>query len=304
MPGTSVLLGADVSEGIDLIPVCDDEQADIALERIRQLRIELVSKWEREGWRTSLDVGTLHFKASEAMELIEASQEDFQKWLSWHSSLNYCLDKGYRGKAVYDPDSIAGSLIDRFHRFRFHPEIVAQRLRILKNRFYDNVLVLKGHITEDRFAQAAYCLNEGAEHLRTYLLESWGERDHSFARYGTRFERIALRLNKQAVAERLNGLNRLDDESVVRRMNGAPEWIKERHRLSWKCRKMIGEEVTEIQDARDVIRVFSRYELRRWFHHADDAFPEWLSVSTSREELQARTKELERMGIEIMGETP
>lgn len=56
-----------------------------------------------------------------------------------------------------------------------------------------------------------------------------------------------------------------------------PLGARRRHTRSWRARRWIGEDVTEVQDARDVLRVCSHYELRRV---AAPPFPAWLVDET------------------------
>jgi hypothetical protein len=149
--------------------------------------------------------------------------------------------------------------------------------------------------------EATFHLYEAVEHLRTYLLEGWRERDNSFARLGTRFDKLAADKNVRQVAERFNHLKSLDDRSVIGRIGCAPDWIRERHRLSHGSRTMIGEEVTEVQDARDVLRVFARYEMRSLMQERSETYPDWLGVVTRTEELRLRHRELAELSREVHG---
>lgn len=86
---------------------------------------------------------------------------------------------------------------------------------------------------------AASSASRGGSTPRVCRARSHSQICSTFARVGTRFERVARR--------------------------------------SWRARRWIGEDVTEVQDARDVLRVCSHYELRRV---AAAPFPAWLVDET------------------------
>jgi hypothetical protein len=77
-----------------------------------------------------------------------------------------------------------------------------------------------------------------------------------------------LPIYEAALAERVALLARWGREGWY-----TPLGARRRHTHSWRARRWIGEDVTEIQDARDVLRVCSHYELRKV---AAAPFPAWL----------------------------
>ncbi|MDF2719449.1 MAG: hypothetical protein K0R28_6374 [Paenibacillus sp.] len=117
-------------------------------------------------------------------------------------------------------------------------------------------------------------------------------RDAAGPALGTRFDKLAAAKNDHHAAERFNHLKSLDDRSVIGRIECAPDWIRERHRLSHRSRTMVGEEITEVQDARDVLRVFARHEMRSMMLEKAGVCPDWLGVVTQTEELRRRHRQL------------
>jgi hypothetical protein len=189
--------------------------------------------------------------------------------------------------------------VNWFNRHRFEDGTIALRMNKLKLRFAETDTVLSRSIADGRHLEATFHLYEAVEHLRTYLLEGWRERDNSFARLGTRFDKLAAAKTVYPVAERFNHLKSLDDRSVIGRIECAPDWIRERHRLSHRSRTMVGEQVTEVQDARDVLRVFARYEMRSLMREQAGVCPDWLGVVTQTEELRRRHRQLAELGREV-----
>lgn len=303
----ALLLGGSLGGGepwplsdIDIIPIYEDGYEHAANETIRELRVRLIEGWEHEGWRTALDMGKLYFTADLATNVARAGHASYDMLLD-QPSVYYCLDKAYGGQALYDPDGIGRELVQWFNRNRFGDGMTALRMNKLKIRFAETESLLSQAIAEDRHLEATYSLYEAVEHLRTYLLESWRERDNSFARLGTRFDHLAAAKRCSHLAERFNSLKSLDDLTVIRRIECAPEWIRERHRLSYGCRRSVGEDVTEVQDARDVLRVFARYEMRSFLDQRAASYPDWLGVVTQAEELHRRHRQLREIGGEVLG---
>ncbi|TMV48393.1 hypothetical protein FE783_17920 [Paenibacillus mesophilus] len=284
---------------IDIIPIYEDGYEHAANETIRELRVRLIEGWVQEGWRTALDMGKLYFTAGLASDLVRAERSAFESMLDL-PSVYYSLDKAYGGRAAYDPDGIGGELVRWFNRNRFEDGIVKLRMNKLRSRFLETEAQLSEAIAGGKGLEASYTLYEAVEHLRTYLLESWRERDNSFARLGTRFDRLAAAKRCGHLAERFNALKSLDDLAVIRRIECAPDWIRERHRLSYGCRRSVDENVIEVEDARDVLRVFARYEMRSFLDQQAASYPEWLGVVTQAEELRRRQRQLREIGHEVL----
>ncbi|GIP34674.1 nucleotidyltransferase domain-containing protein [Paenibacillus sp. J2TS4] len=307
IPGVrALILGGSLGRGepwplsdIDIIPIYDNNHEDEANERIKELRAELVQEWEQAGWRTALDVGTLYFNVEMVSRVVDSRPDDLDSLLD-NVSCYHCLDKAYRGRPLVDPDGVGSDLVRWFNAHRFAGHVVSLRKSKLAKSFAVSLTKSDQSIADQKHLAATFYLNEAVEHLRTYLLESWGERDHSFARLGTRFERLARAKQQEHLADQINQMKSFDDEAVLYRLSVSPDWIRNRHRLSYKCRRSIGEELTEVQDARDVLRVFARYEMKNLWDQPLETYPDWLGIVGSIEEARHRYEGLQRLGDEIL----
>lgn len=126
----------------------------------------------------------------------------------------------------------------------------------------------------------------------THLLESWGERDASQSRIGTRFARLAAAHGMGALAVALDDLCDLDSASVTRKLAAAPDWVQERHDRSWRSRRHIGEPTTQEEDTRDTLRVCALCDLRCW---SVGPFPAWLAISADAAALDAKVASLSHL---------
>lgn len=95
---------------IDIIPIYDRGREAEANERVKELRQRLMERWETEGWKSSLDVGTLYLTADSVAELVRAGDAEIAAQLD-NLSVYHILDKAYGGRAVYDPDRIGVELL-------------------------------------------------------------------------------------------------------------------------------------------------------------------------------------------------
>ncbi len=240
---------------IDLLPIYEDGQEGAQAEIARR-RTEMLDRWVDEGWWTGLDIGTLVFTRGEVIRILGPDGPGLMEVLRddrWYHS----VDKGYGGRAVHDPDGLAAALAEWLTEQRFSESVM--RLRLERERREVDEALRRFRVcleAQDRL-EATKAVRQVAKWLQIRLLESWGERDNSLGRVGTRFERTAMSRGQHELVNALNALSDLDDESVGRRMEVAPWWVRERHDRSWRARQHIGEEVTRLQDARDVLRVCS-----------------------------------------------
>lgn len=285
---------------IDLLPIYEDALAEGARTAVARERVLLLERWEREGWRTALDVGDLAFTRGEVLAVAGGGGPPLQELLAdrrWYHS----LDKGYGGEALRDPEGLAEALTRWFTATRFSPPVVAFRVDRQRRDIERAHRQLLGRVQREDMLAGTIALREGVEAARTLLLERWGERDTSFARFGTRFERAARARGREDLIAALNDLSALDDRAVPRRLRAAPDWVRQRHARSWRARRHIGEEVTQTQDARDVLRVFGRYELRK---ATALAMPTWLAVEPDAMALARKTERVSRLLDEIFERRP
>jgi len=110
---------------IDL-PIYRDDRQEEAVAEVEACRLELLTEWSRQGWRSGLDIGRLRFTAGELERAFAdrdpdpAAMLDDERW--YHS-----IDKGYGGRAIFGIDGWATTLAHWFARHRFDPEVVALR---------------------------------------------------------------------------------------------------------------------------------------------------------------------------------
>jgi hypothetical protein len=130
-----------------------------------------------------------------------------------------------------------------------------------------------------------------------WLVEYWRERQ-SFGRSATRLECAAEEHHCSDYIDRLNELRDLRDEDVWRRMRLAPAPIRYWHAQSLHARHYVGELVTEVQDARDVLLVATHYELRKVI---GPPYPEWLAVARDASILEERAAKFASLVNEVMG---
>lgn len=273
---------------IDLLPIYDDDHVEEARAEIERRRVEILGRWVNEGWYTGLDVGRLMFTRNELIRVLGPSGPDIATLLRddrWYHS----LDKGWRGRAAYDPMDLVDALAHWITEHRFSPPSVRFRLARAGREVEESYRHLQAYIGSQDPQEATKELRSAVKWLQTWQLERWGERDTSQGRVGTRFELLAHDRDQPELVEALRVLSDLENESVQRRMAAAPDWVWERHDRSWRARRYVGEAVTRLQDARDTLRVCSLYEMRRVLARP---FPSWLAIRTEAEALNEQATHL------------
>lgn len=273
---------------IDLLPIYADDRIEAARAEVERLRLAILPRWIDEGWWTGLEVGRLAFGRAEiALALATdgpgtASLMDDDRW--YHS-----IDKGYRGRAVYDPSGLAAPLARWLTDRRFEPVTVRGRLARERRELDDAIRLVTASIADRDPLAATTALRLGVKWLQTGLLEGWGERDSSLGRLGTRFAQSARAHGRSALVNELDAVVDLDAAPVTRRMAVAPWWVWERHDRSWRARRRVGEAVGREEDARDTLRVCALYESRRL---TGPPFPDWLAIPSDLDVLAERSRRL------------
>jgi len=120
-------------------------------------------------------------------------------------------------------------------------------------------------------------------------METWGERDNSLGRFGTRFARTATVHGGSELVNDLNRLSDLDEANVRRWLDQAPRWVIERRDRSWAARQPIGKDVSRLQNDQDVLRVSTIYGLREL---TGPPFPFWLGIPATDADLRERARRL------------
>ena len=261
---------------IDLIVIYADGQAEQAAREIEQQRVGLLDWWIDDGFCPSVDVGKLAFSRAEVTQALALPPADATAYLDdprWFHS----LDKAYRGRAAFDPEGLATALARWLTEARFAPPVVRGRLAAHWRQTLTHAEQATTALGLGGTLAAAKALRESLHALMRYLMERWGGRDNSFARFGTRFERLAVERGEAALAARVMAFYGLAPGDIARRLALAPEGIRYRHRLSFAARQLVAEPVTDEQDARDVLLVFSMMATRR----RQPPFAAWVGLESN-----------------------
>jgi hypothetical protein len=272
---------------IDVLPIYEDEKRGAAVAAVEAARVALIDGWAPEGWATCVDVGRLHFTRSEVTAALAAPPEDAAGRLSdprWFHS----MDKGYGSRAGYDPEGLAEGLSAHLTAARFTPAVVGVRLLTHRRQAGDHLARADSALAAGDPSAAAVALREGLHAMFRLFMESWGGRDNSFGRFGTRFERMAAEWGRDELATRLFALGDLAPAEVARRLGAAPAGIRTRHRLSYAARRHVGDAVTPAQDARDVLLAFATRAMR----YGAAPFPAWIALPTDAAVVSARVAEV------------
>jgi hypothetical protein len=284
---------------IDILPIYEDNAAATARSEIERRRVELLAPWIAEGWWTGLDIGKLAFGQSEVVSALNGTNRDVEALLvddRWY----HALDKGFGGRALYDPNGLAGALAAWFSAHRFDPDIVRFRLQREQREIVTAQRQLRDCIARQDLSGGTTAVRSTVKWIYTWLLERWGERDNSQGRVGTRFETLAHARGHGDLVQMLDALGDLDDVSVARRLADAPDWVHERHDRSWRARKHIGEDVTRLQEARDTLRVCTLYAMRQ----LHPPYPAWLAIPTTTAVLEAKAHALQQIVNSVLTELP
>ena len=275
---------------VDVIPLYEDGWIEQAASEVEARRHELLDWWTDEGYCASLDIGKLAFARSEVAQALTFPPGQATRYLD-DSRWFHSLDKGYRGRAAFDPVGLAASLSRWLTEARFAPDVVYGRQATHWRQTLARYEQAAQALDEGNTLAAAIALRESLHVLMRYLMEGWGGRDTSFARFGTRFERIAVERGERELADGVMALYGLGPGAVARRMAAAPHGIRYRHLLSLEARRLVGEPVTADQDARDVLLVFSTMLIRR----GQPPFAEWVGLETDRATLTGRLDEYRQL---------
>lgn len=257
---------------IDIIPIYADDWHEVASAEIERRRRALLPGWIEEGWWTGIDVGKLAFTESEVQR---AFAHDTPLSLLTDDRWYHALDKGYGGHALYDPAGLAQPLAEWFTRWRFDPLVVTARLDRERAELTAALARLERARQQPDLVGATVALRGAIKWQQVLLLETWGERDASLGRIGTRFRMSAEQRGLTELVASLDGLAGLDEASVTRRMSAAPDWVKQRHDRSYRARRHVGEPITRTDDARDTLLVCSIFALR---HPLAPPYPTWLAI--------------------------
>ncbi len=267
---------------IDLLPIYRDDRADEAIEAVERHHLAMLDEWSTQGWRTGLDIGRLRFTTGELRQAFANGDPDPVSLLGddrWYFS----IDKGFGGRAVFDPDGQTELLAQWFTRHRFDPAVVVERLARSVSSATECLQNVDRHLASGRRDLAFGQLLKAVQWYQIHLMEHWGERDTSLGRFGTRLDLAATSHDEASLVADLNAISGLDETTVQQRLDRAPRWVIERRDRSCAARRHIGERVTPLQNNQDVLRVSTMYELRTL---TGPPYPWWLAIPESDDMLR------------------
>lgn len=266
VPGVrGLIIGGSMGRGdpwplsdIDLLPIyaIDGEPA----RQVMQRHAELIDWWAASGRAQTLDVGWLAFTEDEVRQAAQSGPEGaadrMADWRWFHG-----IDKAFGGRAAADPNQLAQTFLDWTNAVRFAPPVITARVQ----RWWDQALTAHrlATVAMTDQGQASAHVREAAGALRMVLIEGWGERLGSMGREWTRFERMAEQHGASALAARIADLCDSSPAAVAHRADLAPVWLKERIDLALAARRLVGEQVTPEQNARDQLLAFATHVVRR-----------------------------------------
>lgn len=259
---------------LDLLPIYADDRLASAAAEIEQRRRVLLQRWIAEGWWTGLDIGRLRFTRSDVERGLSADDATVFDLLSddrWY----YSLDKGFGGRAVLDPDGVTASFVQWLTARRFAPAVVQFRLNRDRQEMHAAQRHVDDAVRERNWLAATVHLRTVVKWVQTWHLEGWGHRDNYLGRLGTRFAALAHARGATDLVATLDALSDLDAPSVWRRLETAPDWVWERHDRSWRARLHGGEPISQLQDARDTLRVCALYGMHGV---SEPPYPTWLAI--------------------------
>jgi hypothetical protein len=276
---------------IDLVPIYAGSLEPAG--EVKRRHALLIDWWASSGRAQTLDVGWLAFTDHEVLVATRggpaeaAARMPDLRWL-------HGTDKAYGGRAAADPDGLAQAFLDWLDRVRFDPLVVAARVHLWWRQALDARHEAAAALAEQDPARATSRLREAAGALRLVLIEGWHEQSSSMGRVWTRFERMADRRGLRDLAGRLAVLADADPKTVAARVDLAPVWLRERIDLADAARRLIGEDVTPDENARDQLLAFAIHVPR---HRPDQSGP-WMTGEPEAD-LPTRLAELDHLMIEV-----
>ena len=259
VPGViGVVLGGSVARGmawplsdIDLVPVWAD--GHVSRDELDRAQARTVDWWAASGRAQTLDVGWIAFEESEVRALVDGPT-DFPALIRddrWFHG----LDKMFSG--VGHGAESASVLAAFASEVRFDPAHRAAR----EARWW--AMAEEGLRLASRTDPVAATLSirQAARALRLVMVERWSERLGSMGREWTLWQRMAdaRGFDGREIVELANARV----AGALDRAERAPLWLKERIRLSFAGRQLVGEQVSEAENARDQLAAFEIHVAKR-----------------------------------------
>jgi hypothetical protein len=299
VPGVrGLIVGGSLGRGqpwplsdIDLVPVYAEGFEPTA--EVKRRHAALIDWWASSGRAQTLDVGWLAFSDGEVAAASGCGPAEAAAWMADRRWL-HGVDKAFGGRAAADPDGLARMFLDWIDEVRFDPLVVAARVGLWRREATVGRRDAEAAWREGDATLATARARDAAGALRLMLVEGWGEQSSSMGRMWTRFERQADRRGQGDLARRIAVLAGCDTPTVAGRAELAPVWLRERIDLAAAARRLVGEQVTPEQNARDQLVAYATHVPR---HRPDQAGP-WMAGAPERD-LPARLAKLDRLMAEV-----
>lgn len=265
VPGvTGLVLGGSVGRGqhwpmsdIDLMAVCSGRDVRETAADVDRTAYQLSEMWGSSGIYTAVDAGRLTFDEAEVRQTasggLPATVErmDDPRWM-------HGIDKIYGGVAIHDPHDVAAVFLDWSSRHRFDAGVVARRRESWCDQAEQLLRDTERLVDSGDTAGAWISLRRAGGALVEVATERWGQRAGSLGRYWTLFEARARRHGDPELAARLMTAAHAHPQCVSAMVDAVPEWLQDRIALSYSGRRLVGEEVTPAQNARDNVLAFAQ----------------------------------------------
>ncbi len=279
VPGVrGLVLGGSVARGepwpmsdIDIMPISaatqDTEDA------VNRVQARMVDWWAASGRAQTLDVSWLRFDDDEVAQAV-ASDASYAVERITDLRWFHGIDKCYGGRGEADPDGVADAFARWVTKVRFDPALVAARVGQWKAQVRASRQSAQEARERGDRVEATLRMRDAARHLRLVLLEGWGERLGSMGREWTCWERMAKSHGAADLAGRVAVVANASPADALERARGAPTWLNERIDLAFEARRLIGEDVTEQESARDQLAAFAVHVPR----HRPPPWGDWLGL--------------------------
>jgi predicted nucleotidyltransferase len=279
IPGVvGVILGGSVGGGepwplsdIDLIVVCNDRNPEHVGAVVSDHAYRLSEMWGTGGIYTAVDAGRLTLTSDEVGNATSGGVPGAVEGMT-DPRLFHLIDKSFGGATMEDPTGIAGDLLEWVNRMRFNADVVSARI----DRWFDWAkearLSSMSALGAGDTTGAWIALRKAAAALSEVATERWGERSSSLGRYWTRFEARAGSHGASGLARDIFAVAHAHPESIQPMLAYAPAWLHDRINLSYVARRMVEEDVSPNQNARDNVLAYALLYRSR-FPTADQ---EWL----------------------------
>jgi predicted nucleotidyltransferase len=265
VPGvTGLVLGGSVGRGqhwpmsdVDLMALCSGRDVQEVAADVDLAAYQLSALWGSSGIYTAVDAGRLTFDETDVRQTasggLPATLDRMAdpRWL-------HGIDKIYGGIAIYDPHGAAAAFLDWSSRHRFATDVVARRRASWCDQA-EHLLRDSERLERSGDATGAWIgVRRAGAALAEAATECWGQRAGSLGRYWTLFEARARRHGDPELADRVMTAAHAHPRCVSAHLDAIPEWLQDRIALSYAARRLVAEEVTPEQNARDNVLAFAQ----------------------------------------------